>query len=61
MIWLATYADGKNMDYETFMYCDYMYKEEDRMFLDEIWEYYLELSEIGSIAFREKYEGIKMY
>ena len=58
-IYAATYAVGKNLDYEKLMYCDLMYGKEDQT--EGVWDYVQELGEIGSIAFKDKYKEHKMY
>lgn len=59
MLWIATWADYKNLDYEQLHYCDYMNGHED--LTDEVWEFVTELKEIGRIAFYEKYKEYKLY
>ena len=59
LVYLATIADGKNYDYETMMYSDYMYGKEK--YIEEVWEFVEELQTYGSLAFREKYKDYKMY
>lgn len=53
---LAKLISYKNMDYETFCYSDYasnITAEE----IDEVWDYVVEMEEIGTIAFNEKYKN----
>ena len=59
MIWIASVAIGKNMDYEKLKYSDYLYDRE--RFADEVWEYVSECRKIGEDAFREKYKEYKLY
>lgn len=59
MVWAASVAIGKNLDYETLCYSDYMYGNEDSM--DEVWEYVIECRDIGENAFRDKYDEFKLY
>lgn len=51
---IAAYAARKGIDYETLYYCDEMYNE-DKSFMDDIWEYVTECKDYGSVAFRDKY------
>lgn len=59
LLWNASVAIGKNMDYETLKYSDYMYGKEE--FTDEVWEYVEECQREGTIAFYEKYKEYKLY
>jgi hypothetical protein len=59
MIYLASKFAEKGLDFETCMYCDDLYGQEDE--IDPIWEYVIEYKEIGSIAFKEKYKDFKLY
>lgn len=59
MIYIASKYADKGYDYETMMYGDDMYGNED--LADEVWNYVIEYKEIGSIAFREKYKEYKLY
>ena len=59
MLWLATYADHKGMDLETLYYCDDLYGKED--YADDVWEYVIELKDIGRTAFYKKYAEYKLY
>ncbi|MEE9459644.1 MAG: hypothetical protein V3V84_07775 [Candidatus Bathyarchaeia archaeon] len=59
MIWAATVAIGKNMDFETLKYSDYMHGKED--LTDDVWEYVIEHGHFGSDAFNEKYSKYKRY
>lgn len=58
-IWVASIAIGKNYDYETLKYSDYMYGNEDK--IDDVWDYVEECKEFGEKAFREKYSEYKLY
>ena len=53
---IARTAQYKNMDYETLYYSDYMYGHESET--DEVWEYVVEMEEIGTIAFNKKYADV---
>ena len=59
MIWIASVAIGKNLDYETLKYSDYLYGKED--LIDDVWEYVIECKEDGEKAFRKKYSEYKLY
>lgn len=59
IIWTASIAFAKNMDYETLYYSDYMYGNGD--YTDEVYDYVIELKEIGRAAFYEKYKEYKLY
>lgn len=59
LIWAASVAAGKRIEYENFMYSDYMYGNEN--LIDEVWEYVVEWNDYGEIAFREKYKDFKLY
>lgn len=59
IIWIATWAWSKGLDYEETMYSDYLYGNEDK--IDEVWEYVNELNEYGRVAFYEKYKEFKLY
>lgn len=59
MLWIASCAIGKNLDYEELEYSDYMYGK--TQFTDEVWEYVVECREIGTKAFYEKYKEFKLY
>lgn len=58
LIYKATYAIAKGLDYEKLQYSDDMYGHEDET--DEVWEYVVECEEIGTIAFKEKYKNFKL-
>lgn len=59
MIWLASKAFDKNWDYETLLYSDDLYTQE--YLADEVYEYVIEMKEIGSTSFREKYKEFNLY
>lgn len=59
LVWLATYAFGKNLSYEKLGRCDYMYGKKE--YLDDVWEYYTEIVEEGLRAFSNKYKHYKLY
>lgn len=60
IIWIATWAFYKGYDYETVMYSDYLYGQPDHV-CDEVWDYVIELTEIGKNQFYEKYKEFKLY
>ena len=53
ILWVATVAIRKNMDYETLYYSDYMYDNPEQT--DDVWELVEECKSIGTQAFNEKY------
>lgn len=59
MIWVASVAIEKNLDYETLYYSDYMYGNES--LTDEVYKYVTECKDIGEKAFREKDSEYKTY
>lgn len=59
MIWIASWAIAKRIDFEELKYSDYMYGKES--LTPEVWEYVEECDEIGQFAFREKYKEFKLY
>jgi hypothetical protein len=59
LIWIASVAIGKRMDYETLKWSDYLYNCEDQA--DEVWEFVEECEEIGKIAWKEKYKKFRLY
>ena len=59
LIWIATKMHAKGYYGERIRYSDDLYGNEDQY--DEVAEYMGELSEIGRIAFYEKYKGYKLY
>ena len=59
MIWIASVAIGKRLDYETLNYSDYMYGNEK--YTDDVWEYVTECEDMGQIAWKEKYCDYKLY
>lgn len=50
IIQAASYAVMKNYDYETMMYCDYMYG--NTKYMEEVWEVVEEVREKGLVWFR---------
>ena len=59
MVWIATWAFAKNLDYEQLSWSDYMYDHRD--LADEVWKFVEELQEDGRKAFYEKYKEFKLY
>jgi hypothetical protein len=59
IIYLASKFADKGWDYETCMYCDDLYGQEDE--IEEIWEYVIECKDIGRTAFYIKYSEYKLY
>lgn len=59
MIWIATWAWNKHLDYETTKYSDYLNGKEE--FIDQVWEYVEELNNYGKIVFYEKYKQFNLY
>ena len=59
LIWIASVAIGKNLDYEELKYSDYLYDNEDQ--IDDVWEYVEECQDDGRTAFYEKYKEYKLY
>lgn len=59
IIWTATMAFAKNMDYEELLYSDDMYDDMDK--IDDVWDYVKEIREKGADAFYEKYPEYKFY
>ncbi len=59
LLWLASWCFYKNYDIDTLHYCDYLYGKEE--YVDDVWEYVVELEEIGRIAFYEKYKEFELY
>ena len=53
---LVRIIDDKNMDFEKFSYSDYAYDltSED---IDEIWDLYCEMRNVGYVEFNEKYKN----
>lgn len=59
-IYIASIALGKNYNYETLKYSDYLYGKEE--YADEIWEdYIVPAKENGMKWFREEYSEYKLY
>lgn len=59
IVWIASVALGKNLDYETLKYSDYLYGKED--FIDEVWLVVLDAQEQGMEWFRAQYHNYKLY
>jgi len=59
MLWIATKYFSKGYDYETMCYGDDLYGKEK--YADEIWDYVIEIKDIGRIVFYEKYKEYKLY
>lgn len=59
MVWIATWAFSKGLDFGELKYSDYMNGHED--LTDEVWKYVEELQEDGRKAFYEKYSEFKLY
>ena len=59
MIWTATVAFDKNLDFEQLKYSDYMYGNEDQA--DDVWRYVLEIRDNGIKWFYSKYADFKLY
>ena len=59
MIWIASVAFEKGLSYEDLKYSDYMNGKEQ--FTDEVYEFVSECKKIGRKAWREKYNGYKLY
>lgn len=59
LVWIASYAWQKNLDYEKTKDCDYLYDKEE--LIDDVWEYYHEIENIGYKAFCKKYRHYKTY
>jgi len=59
IIWAASVAIGKRLDFTTLYYSDYMYGNESKTGI--VWAYVEECEQIGTIAFKEKYAQFKMY
>jgi len=59
LIWIASKMNTKGYSGDKIRYCDDLYGNEDQF--DEVNNYMNELSEIGRIAFYEKYKEFKLY
>lgn len=59
IIYLASKFFDKGWDYEKCYYGDDLYGKEE--FIDEIWDYVIEIKDIGRIAFYEEYKDYKLY
>lgn len=58
-IWIASVALGKNLNYETLKYSDYMYGNESQT--EDVWKYVQEGKDKGLIWFYETYRQYKLY
>ena len=57
MVRIALWADMKGIsEMETLYYSDEMYGKES--LTEDVWEYVIEMGEIGTIAFNEKYKDL---
>jgi hypothetical protein len=64
MLWIATKYHDKGYSIEAMYYsdeCYYLGGEEGDKIKDEIAEYMVEINEIGTTAFYEKYKDFKLY
>ena len=59
LIYLASKCVDKGWDFETLKYGDDLYGKES--FAEDVWIYVKECKEIGSIAFKEKYNKFNLY
>lgn len=59
LLFIATKMQAKGYSGDDVYYSDDLYDNEDQF--DEVHEYMTELSEIGRIAFYEKYKEFKLY
>jgi hypothetical protein len=59
LIWIASEMFAKGYSGDSVRYSDDLYGNEDQF--DEVKDYMDELSEIGRIAFYEKYKEFKLY
>lgn len=59
MIWIASIAIAKGLDYSQLYCCDYLYNQEHMT--GDVWAYVEECKKIGRIAFKEKYSQFEMY
>ncbi len=59
MLYIASKYFAKGYSYEDLKYGDDLYGREK--YADEVWEYVIELQDIGRIAFYEKYKEFKLY
>lgn len=59
IIYVASRAFGKDWDYETIRWGDDMYGKSE--YVQEVFEYFDEIKEIGRKAFYEKYKEFNLY
>ena len=59
LVYLASYAVGKGLDYETMEWSDEMYGKQE--YMDAVWEYVIECRENGRNEFRDKYSEYKLF
>jgi hypothetical protein len=59
LIYNATVAFDKGYDFVKMKYSDYMYGKEG--YMEDVWEYVIEIKKIGMLAFKEKYKGFNTY
>lgn len=59
MIYLASKAVDKNWSIDDLSWCYEL--QGRREFVDRVWEYVIEIMEIGKLAFKEKYIEYKLY
>jgi hypothetical protein len=57
LIYNATVAFDKGYDFVKMKYSDYG-KEG---YMEDVWEYVIEIKKIGMLAFKEKYKGFNTY
>jgi len=58
-VWIASVALGKNYDFETLKYSDYMYGNEQ--YTEEVYEIVIEAREKGTEWFRKEYKDFQLY
>jgi hypothetical protein len=64
MLWIASKYNGKWCSIEQMYYgddCNHLEGEEGDRIKDEIANYMIEMNEIGTTAFYEKYKEFKLY
>jgi len=59
-LFIASLAYGKGMSYEDLYYSDYM-SNDNKEYIDDIWDYVTEIEEIGIEEFKEIYKEYKLY
>ncbi len=59
-LFIASLAHGKGMSYEDLYYSNYM-SNDNKEYIDDIWDYVTEIEEIGIEEFKEKYKEYKLY